>query len=337
MGSVGMPAISVIIPTFNNAHLIGEALKSVYAQSFRNYEIIVVDDGSTDSTREMLKSHSERITYYHQENQGLAVARNVGLSLAKGAYVTYLDADDIWHPQNLQVKHDFLMRFPELGGVFSDFLIFDASGVLSARGTKELFPFFQRTGRDFRDIFQHTHSIQVEEGRSATVYTGHIFDDLFWGNFILPTSMVFNRSFAQAVGEFRAHMRTQQDYEYWLRFSKHHPFAYVDDVLVNYRRHSQQLTDHSRIERILLAVLEIIDLYEEEFYRAGKSRIYDRRKVEILTNLAKVYIRQGKTSQARAMVYKAVQRDPRFWESYFHYALSFVPYPWTARVRSLLR
>lgn len=332
-----MPAISVVIPTFNNAHLIGEALESVFAQSFRDYEIIVIDDGSTDATREVLKPHAQRITYHYQKNQGLAVARNVGLSLARGKYVTYLDADDIWQPPNLQVKHDILTRFPQLGGVFSEFLIFDASGVRSPRGTKELFPFFQRTGRDFKDIFQQTHAVQVEEGRSATVYLGQVFDHLFWGNFILPTSMVFNRSFAQAVGEFRAHMRTQQDYEYWLRFSKHHPFAYVDDVLVNYRRHAQQLTDHSKIERIMLAVLEIIDLYEEEFYRTGKARLYDRRKVEILINLAKVYIRQNKAAKARAMVQAAIQRDPRFWQSYFHYVLSFVPYPWMARVRSLLR
>lgn len=332
-----MPAISVIIPTYNNAHLISQALESVFAQSFRDYEVIVVDDGSTDHTREILAPYTAGITYHRQVNQGLAVARNVGLGLARGEYVTYLDADDIWHPENLRVKHEVLTRFPELGGVFSEFLIFDASGVRSSHGTRELFPFFQRTGRDFKDIFQQTHAVQVGDGRSATVYAGHIFDNLFWGNFILPSSMVFNRSFAQAVGEFRAHMRTQQDYEYWLRFSKHHPFAYVDDVLVKYRRHSQQLTDHSKIERILLAVLEIIDLYQDEFYRAGKSRTYDRRKVEILINLAKVYIRQGNAPKARTMVYEAVRRDPRFLESYFHFALSFVPYQWTARVRDLLR
>lgn len=332
-----MSVISVVIPTYNNAHLIGDALESVFKQSFRDYEIIVVDDGSTDHTRELLKPYTERITYYHQENQGLAVARNTGLRLAGGEYITYLDADDIWHPENLRVKADILKRFPGLGGVFSDFLIFDASGVRDPRGTKKLFPFFRRTGRDFKDIFQHTDTVQVEPGRSAIVHHGQVFDSLFWGNFILPTSMVFNRSFAQAVGEFRPHMRTQQDYEYWLRFSKSYPLAYVDDVLVSYRRHPQQLTDHSKIERMLLAIREIIDLYEEEFRHAGKSSLYNRRKAEILTNLAKVYIRQGKTSKARKLVYEALQRDPRFWAAYLHYALSFAPYHWVAGIRTLLR
>ncbi len=100
------PAISVIIPSYNYAHLILESLQSVFAQTYHDYEIIVVDDGSTDNTWDVLKPFADRITYHRQENQGLAVARNTGLRLARGKYITYLDADDIWYPDNLRIKQE---------------------------------------------------------------------------------------------------------------------------------------------------------------------------------------------------------------------------------------
>lgn len=331
------PTVSVVIPTYNNGHLIREALDSVISQTFRDHEIVVIDDGSTDDTRAVLSDYDGRIRYHYQENQGLAVARNVGLQLARGRYVTYLDADDVWFPRNLEIKAEVLGRFPDLGGVFSEFCIFDAQGVRHPRGTKELFPFFQRTGRDFKDIFPHTDSLERSDGHALTVYRGQVFDQLFLGNFILPSSMVFNRAFALEVGEFRPHLRTQQDYEYWLRYSRRHPLAFVDEVLVKYRRHSQQLTDHSRIERILAAVAEIIDRYEEEFLREGKQRLFNRRKAEILVNQAKVNVRQGKAAQARSLMREAMRRSPGFLPTYFHYVLSAIPYRWSAKVRSLLR
>lgn len=332
-----MSAISVVVPTYNYAHLLKEALESVFAQSFKDYEVIVVDDGSTDNTEEVLRPYAGRITYYRQENQGLAVARNTGLRLARGKYVTYLDADDIWYPDNLRIKFEVLSRFPGLGGVFSDFLIFYSGGISHVRGTRELFPFFQRTGHDFKDIFQEAHKVLIEDDRFATLYVGNIFDSLFRGNFILPTTMVFNRALALTVGDFRPHMRTQEDYEYWLRFSKEHNFAYVDEVLVKYRRHPQQLTDHSKIEELLTAVLEIIDVYEDEFCRTGKRTLFRRRKAEILINLAKVYIRHRNKPKALSLLRQAIWLDPGHWSAYLHYSLCIVPYPWLRRIRSLLQ
>lgn len=331
------PEISVVIPSYNYAHLILESLESAFAQTFTDYEVIVIDDGSTDNTREILKPYDGRITYHYQQNQGIAAARNTGTRLARGKYITYLDADDIWHPDNLRIKHEILSRYPELGGVFSDFLIFSASGVSHPRGTKELYPFFRRTGMDFKDMFQQCGEVSLDEARTAIVYRGNVFDSLFWGNFILPTTMLVNRSFVLKAGDFRPHMRNQEDYEYWLRFARHHSLAYVDEVLAQYRRHPQQNTDHSKIEQMISAVLEIIDAYEEEFRRNGRLRVFNRRKAEILANLAKVHVRQGTTSQARALYRDAIRLNPAYREPYIHYLLSFVPYRWLRAVRNLVR
>ena len=212
--------------------------------------MIVVDDGSTDGTRRLLEPYGDRIRYHYQTNQGLAVARNTGLGLASGEYLTYLDGDDAWEPHNLEVKAAVLARFPDVGGVFSEFSIF-GSGKDQPRGTRQTFPFFERTGFGYSDLFAEKHPVEVA-GASADLYVGNVFEKLFLGNFILPTTMVFHRERALATGQFRAHMRTQQDYEYWLRFSRQHRFAFIDAPLARYRRHPQQLTNFRNIERILV-------------------------------------------------------------------------------------
>jgi glycosyltransferase involved in cell wall biosynthesis len=318
--------ISVVIPTYNNASYITEALDSVFSQSFQDYEVIVVDDGSTDNTRTVLDRYGSRVRYFFQKNQGLAVARNTGLGLASRDYVTYLDADDIWHEHNLSVKADILRAHPDLGGVFSEFLIFDSGGVRHERGTRHLFPFFERTGRRFSDVFEEQSTVVLPGGREASVYLGRVFESLFWGNFILPTSMVFNRARAQQVGEFLPELRTQQDYEYWLRFTKHHKLAFVDEVLVQYRRHASQLTDHSRIENIFLAVHRIIDQYEDEFSQTGRQRVYARRKAGLQTELAKVYLSQGRVSEARARLADSIRRDRTYFPAYAGLAVSVLPH-----------
>jgi glycosyltransferase involved in cell wall biosynthesis len=332
-----MARISVVIPTYNNASYILDALNSVFAQTHPPHEVIVVDDGSTDDTRALLEPHVARIRYHHQTNQGLAVARNVGLRLATGDYLTYLDGDDYWKPDNLAVKSAVLAKFPEVGGVFSEFSIFDASGETHARGTNATFPFFERTGWTFDDVFETRHDVDVPGVGKLPVRVGNVFAKLFQGNFILPTTMVFHRERALATGEFRTHMRTQQDYEYWLRFSRTHPFAHVDAVLACYRRHAQQLTDFRNIERILRAVEEIIDQYEGELTRAGKRAVFDRRKVELLANFAKMHIRKGEPGEARRRLRDALRRAPVQPRLYALMAASFVPPQLIAAMRRATR
>ena len=330
------PFISVVIPAYNGASFIREAIDSVFAQSFDDYDVLVVDDGSTDETRAIVESYGDRVRYHYQENQGLAVARNTGLRLAGGRYITYLDADDIWEPDNLRVKAAVLRAQPDLGGVFSEFSVFDEQGPQQGRGSHYVFPYFSRTGRDFATTFERRTTLDVPGGKPVELYFGHVFDRLFWGNFILPTSMVFSRQLALEVGEFRPDLRTQQDYEYWLRFSRRCPLAYVDRVLVRYRRHAAQLTNHRRIENILLAVHSIIDPYEAVFSGLGRGGEFNRRKAGLQAELARVYLGQGRQAEARQQALSSVRRDPRVLSSYVALAASLVPSPllsWLRRHR----
>ena len=120
--------VSVVIPTYNSEQFILEALNSVFNQTYENYEVIIIDDGSTDDTATALEPFADRIRYYFQRNQGLAVARNNGLEKTLGEFVTYLDADDIWLPDNLNIKTKVLFKHPETCGVFSDFSVFNEKG-----------------------------------------------------------------------------------------------------------------------------------------------------------------------------------------------------------------
>lgn len=119
-------SISVIVPTHNSARFIGEALDSILAQSLQPEQIVVVDDGSTDNTAEVLGRYRDRrIQYIRQPHAGVASARNAGLNAARGEYVTFLDADDRWRPIFLEMMHAFLSEDPTAASVFSNFVRFE--------------------------------------------------------------------------------------------------------------------------------------------------------------------------------------------------------------------
>jgi glycosyltransferase involved in cell wall biosynthesis len=123
------PAVSVIIPCHNTAKYLGEAIESVLAQTYPNFEIIVVDDGSTDDTPQVVKSFDDkRIRYVYQENKGLAAARNTGICHSRGQYLTFLDADDTFLPDKLMVQTTFLKNYPEIGLVAGGYLRTDGQG-----------------------------------------------------------------------------------------------------------------------------------------------------------------------------------------------------------------
>ena len=119
-----MPVVSVIIPTYNHAMYIERTLESVFQQTYKNYEIIVIDDGSTDNTQEVIKSYENKITYICKENEGTAKSRNLGLKIAKGKYVAFLDSDDLWMPQKLELQVTLLDKNIDIGLVCTDFEIF---------------------------------------------------------------------------------------------------------------------------------------------------------------------------------------------------------------------
>lgn len=128
--SYNMPLVSVIIPTYNRAHCITEAIDSVLAQSYQQFEIIVIDDGSDDDTKDKLACYANKIRYFYQENSGVSVARNLGIQEAHGEWVAFLDSDDIWEPDKLKVQVEDLCATPPAVAHMVDISILNGLAIL---------------------------------------------------------------------------------------------------------------------------------------------------------------------------------------------------------------
>ncbi len=130
------PVISVIIPTYNRAHLVKDAIDSVLSQTYRDFEIIVVDDGSTDNTKEVLAPYRDKVKYIYQENQGLSAARNTGIRGARGEYIGFLDSDDLWLPPKLEKQVQILKEYKDIAFVYTNFIFIDETGKFIKVGCK---------------------------------------------------------------------------------------------------------------------------------------------------------------------------------------------------------
>ena len=130
------PLVSVIIPVYNGDHHLAEALESVLAQTYRPIEIIVVDDGSTDNSANIARSYKE-VRYIYQPNQGVAVARNTGISQACGEFIAFLDQDDLWTPNKLSIQIDYLVKYENIGYTLAKMRVFLAPGISKPSWLKE--------------------------------------------------------------------------------------------------------------------------------------------------------------------------------------------------------
>src|SRR5690606_38333668 len=207
-----MPRISVIIPAYNAEKFLPETLDSVLDQTFGDLEIIIVDDGSTDGTLEAghayAARHPDRIRCLHQENRGVAAARNLGARESRGDILAFLDADDTWLPEKLEAQMAFWEANPRYGLLYSDVYAMTEDG---------------KVGRTMMR-FKHPRS-------------GRIFPYLLGENFVsIPTALVRKEFYLKAGGflEDRALMGTE-DHHFWLKVSRHCEGGFIDRPLSRYR------------------------------------------------------------------------------------------------------
>lgn len=290
------PLVSVIIPAFNNGPFIAAALNSVFRQSSVPCEVIVVDDGSTDDTKNILRSYRDRVVYCHQTNRGAAAARNCGLARAKGEYIAFLDGDDVWFGGNLAMKIGYLANNPGTGAVFSNFRIFDSSGVIQEDGMRSTYPIFR--GRSLAGIFEKKSTLSSDNLR-CFAYEGYVFESLLFGNFIATCSMVARRKCIDYVGAFREDLWTQEDYDYWLRLSRKYDIAFIDVPLVGCRRHYHQIT-RSNMDYLILDVARVLEPYRRDIGLLPKpvARRFRKRYSEVMNLLGIAFLKKGKRKEA---------------------------------------
>jgi glycosyltransferase involved in cell wall biosynthesis len=256
------PSVSVIIPTYNRARFVTAAIDSVLAQTYKDYEITVVDDGSTDNTREVLKPYMDRIRYIYQENSGVSHARNVGIRDSTGQLIAFLDSDDRWLPDKLQVQMEFMQK----------------------NGLKVCFTDVH-SQRDPSDQIQITASHASDE-RIYTEPLELILDDALPN--VIPTLLV-DRDVLFRVGCFDERVSLGEDNFLAFRLAFEGPFGFIQKPCVIIDR----VPDRRRLTRDSLGGLDLVDgslvsiLMRLEAY--VRSRRKDKRIVKKLRYLLAEY------------------------------------------------
>jgi len=240
------PLVSVVVPAYNCAPFIGEALESVYRQTYGHWEVIVVDDGSTDDTRATLTPHMGKIRYLYQDNQGGSAARNNAVKQAHGELIAFLDADDIWLPEKLELQVRVMRESPECGLVYTDGEAFTTAGTLSpSLLTRRLRSWVRAHGTD-----------------DPLVAKGSLFRELFFENGICSASSVMvKREWLEAAGAFDEKLVIGEDYDVWFRLARRHPIALIRRCLFMYPWHDGSVSGpmadrHYRWKEAMLVVIE---------------------------------------------------------------------------------
>ena len=233
-----MQLVSVIIPTYNCGKYVVDAIESVLKQTYGHIEIVVIDDGSTDDTRSILDPYFDRIRYIYQENKGLANARNKGIREAKGEYIAFLDADDRWLSGKIELQIKCFKKLSDIQMVFTNFSAFNEAGNIEGFTYKRIFPIFQENNLTFENIFPEKFNLKhlngIYKSNIINIYHGNICKALFTGNFILPSSVMVNKSSILETGCFNEEYKVAEETEFLLRFSYKYNIAYIDYPLVKY-------------------------------------------------------------------------------------------------------
>lgn len=255
VGHGGMPAVSVIIPTFNRAELVGDAIDSVLRQSFSDFELIVIDDGSTDRTAEVVGSFSDaRLVFVRQENKGRSFARNRALRMARGKYIAFLDSDDIYLKEKLQMQVEFMEAHPLVGMIYTSAYCVDDRGAFL---DKQHY-FASAEGNIYKDIAFF---------RPVTI--------------TLPTVMV-RREVFDAVGGFDEAMDRFEDTDLWRRIAKSHQVGVIKESTCVLRTHGENALQSQNPGKIAGSIdYYVAKIFREDadidpsFLKQGASGLYE--------------------------------------------------------------
>jgi glycosyltransferase involved in cell wall biosynthesis len=298
---------SVIIPSYNNAVFLPEAIESALSQSVPPLEVIVVDDGSTDNTRDIIEPYRRSIRYFFQENKGLAGARNRGIEEARGNLVAFLDADDIWLPEKLERQHECMAQNPKLCLIHSDLWYWDL-----------------RSGQKYRR----------DCGRQE--FRGSCYERFFLRNRVLPSTTVIRRECLRKVGAFDEVLRRCEDYDLWFRVAKHYELGYVDEPLVLYRLHQSSLTKNTlaMLESELFVVRKRLQ-EDPELARTIGSTTVNERMFGLLFAIGYDYHDRQISSEARRYFFQALLHRPTRAYVWLLYLANQFPPAWMRVFREL--
>lgn len=288
MESEDLPFVSVIIPTFNRVELLKETVQSVRDQTFRDFEIIVVNDGSSDGTAQWLSEQKDLRAVTHA-NSGIAASRNKGASIARGRWLAFLDHDDLWAPEKLQVQAEFVKAHPEVAMV----------AVMH-----------ERLGKPYR------------EPRAPSWTCGDLFVKEYAESFIHTSSVMIREDVFKEIQGFPTCYRFADEFHVWLQIAAAHPIAYFDRPLVFIRFYAAN-TSHNRIG----VRTDTYDILMRNYDPSRIPRsVFLRTMSDHDISFGRAYVQAGDLREALKWFKSSVQRTPlrlRGWRYLVRYLLAY--------------
>lgn len=278
--------VSVIVPSYNMARFLPQSVASALAQTYTNVEVLIVDDGSTDNTTEVVQqwAGNPRVRVHRQVNGGLSHARNQGIAHTRGAFIALLDADDVWAPDKLARQMPLFRAQPEIGVVYSSYQRMDLQGE------------------------------PVHTGFTA-MHRGWVSGPLLIENFLPASSVVARRECFERYGGFDVALRTGEDYDMWLRLSAHYPFDFVPEATIRYRVWGGQMSS-DYVGRYATGIRTM-----ENFLKNNPGTVD---AAVVRRAWAHTYVGRGNVTLWRARQWRAAVRDylraiavkPGYWPAY---------------------
>lgn len=293
-----MPKISIVIPTYNSGQYLAKAIDSVLSQTYRDFEIIVIDDGSTDNTKDMImecaKKNPDKVRYFYQKKSGPSAARNKGIIETKGDYIAFLDADDLWCQNKLSLQMEYFEKNPEITLSATEFEFIDSEGkLLGYSNRREKIP---TDGYILNYIFEH---------------------------YLLTSTIMLKKEVFKKIGFFDETLQNAEDTDIQLRIATHFRIGLLEKRLVKYRQHDASLTRTKEVLRgkDRIRVIKNFLNKEKDFAENNKEAVrrmlsetcFDyveellalNRFKEAMTQL-NVYLRYGFSSKSAGLIFKVI-------------------------------
>jgi glycosyltransferase involved in cell wall biosynthesis len=313
-----MPKVTVVIPTYNYARFLGEAIQSVLDQTFTDFELVVVDDGSTDNTREVVGSFKDpRVRYIYQEHRGVSVAQNTGHKASVSEYITGLGADDSYLPQNLELKVKVLDARPELALVCSD------AWMIDGRTGSILGKYWH--GKPFN------HS--VDPRRAAQQPLKEL---LYREFFITPQATLIRRKVIDEVGLFDESLPTHEDWDLFFRIVQRFPIETIDIPLIKMKHHDANLSKN-RTKRYLGAVGALNKAINSKSLYGANLKHVKKRLARTHFSYGKSMILNGDAAMGREKLLAAIKVSPWYIKPYVYLAGSLLGDSAILSLKSLMK
>jgi glycosyltransferase involved in cell wall biosynthesis len=288
------PTVSVIIPTYNRAGLLREAIQSVLNQTYQDFEIIVVDDGSTDNTEEVMrKVDDDRIIYLkHKQNKGGAAARNTGIKHAKGEYIAFLDSDDLWCLHKLEKQVEILERHEDISFVYSNIMYIDSNGKFKAKG------------------------FSLKRFRSGHLYRETLLREVMCG---YPQTWLIRKTCFEDIGDFDIEFKTSHDRDMSVRLAKHYKMHGIQEPLTLVRKHFlPRLRGSSSVEQIEYYWFKFLNKLFNDIDRDLSEKLKNKMIADYYFLAGRAYLKEMDISSARKKFILSFSHYPFYFSVYLY-------------------